>query len=61
MGENIINCQFINGVRFIDKTKIGGWKKSIFRFDVWVNKSIDEEQLSKITEYFKKIMVVKGL
>jgi hypothetical protein len=43
MGENIINCQFINGVRFIDKTKIGGWKKSIFRFDVWVNKSIDEE------------------
>ena len=27
MGENVIICQLINGVRFIDKTKIGGWKK----------------------------------
>ena len=61
MGENIINCQFINGVRFIDKTKIGGWKKRIFRFDVWVNKSIDEEQLSKITEYFKKNYGSEGI
>ena len=61
MGENVIICQLINGVRFIDKTKIGGQKKRIFRFDVWVNKSIDEDQLWKITEFLKKIMVVKGL
>ncbi len=27
MGENIINCQFINGVRFIDKTKLEVGKK----------------------------------
>ena len=61
MGENIINSQFINGVRFIDKTKIGGGKKIIFRFEVWVNKSIDETQLNLITEYFKKNYGCEGI
>lgn len=61
MGENVIICQLINGVRFIDKTKIGGGKKIIFRFEVWVNKSIDETQLNLITEYFKKNYGCEGI
>ena len=43
LGESLPNSQYINGVRFVDKTKLGGWKRIIFRYEVWVNKEISDE------------------
>lgn len=38
----------INGIRFIDKTQLG--RKIMYRFEVWVHKSISLESLEKLKE-----------
>ena len=45
IGESLPCSNFINGVRFVDKTKLSGWKKIIFRFEVWVNSNISDEEV----------------
>ena len=36
IGETLLNSEFINGIRFVDKTSFG--KKTMFRFEIWINK-----------------------
>jgi hypothetical protein len=48
LGESIESCKYINGIRFIDKTQFG--RKIMYRFEVWINKSIDNEGLGKLKE-----------
>ena len=45
IGESLPCSKYINGVRFVDKTKLSGWKKIIFRFEVWVNSGISDEEV----------------
>ena len=46
IGENIPYSNNINGVRFVDKTKV--LKSTIFKFEVWVNKNMKDEELEEI-------------
>ena len=48
LGESIESGKYINGIRFIDKTQFG--RKIMYRYEVWVNKSIDLEGLEKLKE-----------
>ena len=61
LGENIDGADFvnkfltnqINGIRFIDKSAFQPGKKNFFRFEVWVNKRINEEKYDKEGAYQK--------
>lgn len=51
IGETIPCSNYIYGVRFVDKTKLGGWKRIIFRFEVWVNKDISDEEIEVVKKF----------
>lgn len=61
IGENLLYSQYINGIRFIDKTQIGGGKRIMFRFEVWTNKNITEEELTSLKEYLGKNFGCAGI
>lgn len=61
IGENLFCSQCINGIRFIDKTQIGGGKRIMFRFEVWTNKNITEEELTSLKEYLGKNFGCAGI
>ena len=61
IGENLFYSQYINGIRFIDKTQIGGGKRIMFRFEVWTNKNITEEELTSLKEYLGKTFGCAGI
>lgn len=61
IGENLFYSQYINGIRFIDKTQIGGGKRIMFRFEVWTNKNITEEELTSLKEYLGKNFGCAGI
>ena len=48
IGEQIPSSNYINGIRFVDKTKLG--KGIIFKFEVWINKSMKDEDKDKLDE-----------
>ena len=54
MSENFDGSNFINGIRFIDKTQFERGKIIMFRFEIWLNKEINEENLKKLVEHLKK-------
>ena len=54
MGENFEGSNFINGIRFIDKTQFERGKIIMFRFEIWLNKEINENTLNKLVDYLKK-------
>ena len=38
MEENLVNSQYINSVRYIEKCKINSQNKKIqFKFEIWLN------------------------
>ena len=51
IGETIPHSLNINGIRFVDKTKFGYLKNIIFRFEVWVNSSIEEKDLNELKDF----------
>ena len=51
IGETLPNCNKINGIRFVDKTKFGYSKNIIFKFEVWVNSTIEEKELNELKEF----------
>ena len=51
IGETIPHSNYINGVRFVDKTKFGYLKNIIFKFEVWVNSSIEDKELNDLKEF----------
>ena len=51
IGETIPHSSYINGVRFVDKTKFGYLKNIIFKFEVWVNSSIEDKELNDLKEF----------
>jgi len=54
MSENFEGSNFINGIRFIDKTQFERGKIIMFRFEIWLNKEINENTLNKLVDYLKK-------
>ena len=51
IGETIPHSNYINGVRFVDKTKFGYLKNIIFKFEVWVNSSIEDKELNDLKDF----------
>ena len=54
MGNDLPGAEFINGIRFIDKTDFERGKIIMFRIEIWIKKNVDENVLEKMVEYFKK-------
>ena len=49
IGETIPYNKYINGIRFVDKSKLG--KFTTFRFEIWVNSSMTEKEIEKLKEH----------
>ena len=58
IGETIPFSDNINGIRFVDKTRLN--KSVIFKFEVWVNKFMKEEELNEIKQYLFNIFGCEG-
>ncbi len=46
--------EFINGMRFVDKTDFERGRLIMFRIEVWVNKELDEEKLKELQDFLSK-------
>jgi hypothetical protein len=60
IGETIPHSNNINGIRFVDKTKVGYNKSIMFKFEVWVNSVMKEEELEEIKQLLAKIFGCQG-
>jgi len=63
IGETIPYNKYINGIRFVDKSKLG--KFTTFRFEIWVNSSMSEKEIEELKEHlypeFKCKATVKSM
>ena len=50
IGETLMNSEYINGIRFVDKTSFG--KKTMFRFEIWANKYMPQDEISKSKTFY---------
>ena len=51
IGETLPHSEYINGVRFVDKTKADRSKSIMFKFEVWVNSTLDEKLLEDVLKF----------
>ena len=58
IGEALPNCENINGIRFVDKTKFN--KSIIFKYEIWVNSIMKEKELDKLKEYCNQEFECQG-
>ena len=54
IGETLPHGDNINGIRFVDKTKLGYHISVMFKFEIWVNKNMKEEELEEIKKILSK-------
>ena len=55
MGGSLPYSEYINGIRFIDKTDFERGRIIMFRFEVWVNKNLEDSQkLEDLKQFLSK-------
>ena len=54
MGNDLPGAEFINGIRFIDKTDFERGKIIMFRIEIWVGKNVNEKIIEDIKNYLKE-------
>ena len=54
MGGTLPYAQYVNGIRFVDKTDFERGKIIMFRIEVWVNKELDGDKLEELKQYLSK-------
>ena len=54
MGMNIPGADYINGIRFIDKTNFDKGKIIMFRIEVWIRKNVEENIIEEMNKYLKE-------
>ena len=54
MGGTIPNADYINGIRFVDKTNFLRGKIIMFRIEVWVRKNMEENKLEELKKYLSE-------
>jgi len=59
IGETLMNSEYINGIRFVDKTSFE--KKTMFRFEIWANKNMPTEEIAKSKEFYGKEFGCSGI
>ena len=52
MGGTIPNGEYINGIRFVDKTNFERGKIIMFRIEIWVKKGLEENKLNELKSFF---------
>lgn len=60
IGETLPFCSNINGIRFVDKTKIGFKSNIIFKYEIWVNSSMKSQELEELKKYCNDIFKCQG-
>ena len=53
MGMNLPGADYINGIRFIDKTNFDRGKIIMFRIEVWIGKNVAENIIKELEKYLK--------
>ena len=59
IGEQIPFSNNIHGIRFVDKTVIG--KKTVYRFEIWVNKFMKEKELDELKQFLSTTFEHSGI
>ena len=59
IGESIMNSEYFNGIRFVDKTNLE--KKIIFRFEIWFNCNIPEAEINETKVFYGKEFGCSGI
>ena len=59
IGETLMNSEYINGIRFVDKTTFG--KKTMFRFEIWANKNMPHDEIIKSKLFYGKEFGCTGI
>ena len=54
MGGSLPHAEFINGIRFVDKTDFERGRIIMFRIEVWVTKELEENKLDELKNYLSK-------
>ena len=54
MGGRFPGSEYINGIRFIDKTNFDRGNKILFRIEIWISKKIKEKTLKELLDVIKK-------
>jgi len=60
IGETLPNCGNINGIRFVDKTKLGFNKSIIFKYEIWVNSKMNEKELEQLKHFCTETFGCQG-
>ena len=60
IGETLPFNENINGIRFVDKTKLGFKTSVIFKYEIWVNSKMKEKELEELKSYCSKIFGCQG-
>ncbi len=61
IGETLPHSENINGVRFVDKTKFGKAKNIIFKFEVWVNSTMGDNEIDELNQFLSNEFGCKGI
>ena len=54
MGGSIPHADYINGIRFVDKTNFTRGKIIMFRIEVWIRKNVEENIIEDMNKYLKE-------
>jgi hypothetical protein len=54
IGGSIPHADYINGIRFVDKTNFLRGKIIMFRIEVWVRKNMEEKKLEELKKYLSE-------
>ena len=63
IGENLPFSSNINGIRFVDKNKIGFKNNNniyIFKYEIWVNSKMEEKELEQLKDHCNSIFECQG-
>ena len=53
MGGAVPHCDFINGLRLVDKTDFKRGKIVMFRIEIWIRKNLEEKKIEELKQYLK--------
>ena len=54
MGGSLPFADYINGIRFVDKTDFERGKIIMFRIEVWVNKELEQNKVDELKQFLSK-------
>ena len=60
IGETLPYSKYINGIRFVDKTKVIPKILISFKYEIWVNPDMKENELNELKEFCFKEFGCQG-